>query len=120
MLGLGMNLSKKRKTGGGGGGASPYQQWSGYPDSRELTVDYPYQYIYDSGGTKYLRMMQSEIYKDESVSATYNTDTYAGGVWVAGGGPWTGSIKVNTVPIECNYDIYTDSTKTVVAYPKTT
>lgn len=122
MLGIGLSITKSKAT----KAASPYQKWpGGYPDSPELTKDYPRQMVVENGWTDSLVITSGQLYispPNGAIRSTQDslyytrTDT---GAWVYNS--VTLSIWDIFYPNQLglsNADIYTDNTLTTVAFPK--
>jgi hypothetical protein len=114
---------------GGGAPAAPYQEWAGYPDSPVLTADYPNQFVNDSGvAATFLMVSTGRYYVLSPNIKSESNATNPGGLYKLVTGNWTflasisagQSIDLATALKENNCPIYTDTSYTTVAYPKTT
>lgn len=109
----------------------PYQDWANYPDSPVLTSLYPYQNIHKRAGKNqwYLAVSANRFYKINTTLTTLNSSlgktywsTTLGGAWsfFGNGCSITTDGDILTTVQECNDDIFTDSSLTVVYKAKTT
>lgn len=113
---------------------SPYQQWSGLPDTPDITTVYPYQTVlWYTGSSKYILMVSdkpmyytgtflyaqnnSKIkiyeYNGSTWTNTYTDNNYSGAI-----GDYQYTVGGHTA--QANADIYTDATLTTVRIAKTT
>jgi hypothetical protein len=96
---------------------SEYQQWSGYPQSPELTTDFPYQCVVDD---TWLLLCTNPmyVYLTSYLAQTIRRYKLVAGNWVM----WDGSIQQASFGTinEANSDIYTDETLITVYFTKTT
>lgn len=106
-----------------GGTPTLYQEWSGYPDSPDLTSAYPYQAIYYSQNynSTYRMLSTSPLWKESNllkgVAGTKVSMFYAGA--------WEPLENLTTqgqtiLIYEANNPIYTDATLTTVHFAQTT
>ena len=124
---------------------NPYQEWSGYPQSPVLTSEYPYQVIAYNNGLRGLyvsknplycelentygenyKPLQNHKYYGSPRSAYLQTIWYSltNGVWKYQG-PRDGMITTvapgtTFAYVQCNNNIYTDSSLSTVRIQKTT
>jgi len=105
----------------------PFQEWSNYPPTPDKTVTYPYQVIskFYSNPT-YLYVSATKWYKSGNtvrpVSYPHYYRDFTAPNWAAGATSSTYAVDivdVNSI-LECNCDIYEDSSLTTVWKAKTT
>ena len=101
---------------------SLYQQWSGYPDSPDMTNIYPYQFVDTVNNSLY--MSDNKFYTNTSFTRVYFSGTagkqfnLSGGVWIFSG-YWTVGYKnfyanISDIVTQRNTPIYTNSSFTVI------
>lgn len=131
MLGIGLSVAKHKAI-----GKPPMQKWWDYPDSPVSSQEYPYQAIVknNSAGTLvYLYLSKSPMfghagYENVTIESStglvyyvlgypYNKTAAWGSRQTVSAGSWGG---VNNGYLEANSDVFLNSSKMVVQFPKTT
>jgi len=111
-----------------GGTPSAYQEWDAYPDSPLLTADYPYQFIYDTGGSPKLVLSKSQLYISTGGAGITRTNvavpmkkySYSGGIWTSVVTLPNETYGYQSYLVESNSDIFTNYTLSGIYFAQTT